>query len=175
MILSPFLAIVIIYLAGLIVFRRKMASFRDTAIQLIIAWWLLLGAMVAVPEIFLYSRMVILIIAGISFMITGYLYYRYSKPKQCKPFKPVKEVSPIWTITRRIILLSGQVFETFVAITLPLLTWEWFVVLTTTGDYVPVVTYGNVIMGILFVAGLYLLRDLIIRYRKYREQKKANN
>lgn len=117
-------------------------------------------------EASLLKQIVLIAIAGIACAVVGGLVYRHNKPKQYEPPKfTTKARSKQMKIVNGIFLCL-EVFEVFALIPFPFLTWQIYFV-----NGVPVVTYANIFVGLMFLAGLFMLRDLVRKVRAYRKEK----
>jgi len=88
-------------------------------------------------------------------------------PETVKPTKPKKVKHPKWTFLKNLFFITLEVVEASYFFSL-ITTWE-IVRVQSGNNIVPVLTYQNGILSILFVIGLFLVSDLARRLRHPRK------
>ena len=159
-------------IASLLLRRKKLSTQQEYEFPLIqmieLAVIAILGIMV-IPDIILNYRLLMVLAACVAIILFSFFYDRRKRPKVHDEVLPVKRSrrhrrSDEFSISIKkatlrnvlsVMMVTLEIFEgTFFAVYLPLTSWGIFMI-----NDVPVLTYGNFIVIILFVLGLLLVRD----------------
>jgi hypothetical protein len=113
-------------------------------------------------------RLIVIIPALASFLIAGIIIYGLNRPKPYPIEKWVKNAPTKRQLFREAFFVSLGVFEAIALISLPILSWQIYVV-----DGTFVITYANIVQIALFIGGFLVLRILVGYIRASPEKKRA--
>ncbi len=139
--------------------EKEVKSLRtaEALVLLFIGFWGVVGSIIIAPDAFPYMRLIVLLVASITFLIAGIAFYRHNRPERLPVEKWVKGPTKLQRI-REAFFVSLALFEIISLISLSILSWK---VTTVAGIYV--ITYGNLISILLFALGLLML-SILVRY-----------
>ena len=128
-------------------------------------WGVFIGA-IFVPELFPYGRIVVLTVAGITFIIAGII---LTYQKKQKPYKPVTAEQVKREQTSNAIFIALEFFDGFVSFIL-FVVYSSFILLN---DILLKIDLGyvNILLGILAISGVIFLADAIRRLWKIAKEK----
>ena len=149
--------------------RRKMSSVSDKVVELVVAWFIVFAGVFPSPDFFPFSKIVIMTLTTVVLFVVGYAYYRHSQPKRPTHFIPVTSVSTTRSKILHVLGISIQVVEIVFVFYIAIAGWKVYAI-----EGVSLITYENLFLIGMFFAGIYLSRDLGIRFREYRNQKNKN-
>jgi hypothetical protein len=133
----------------------------EASVALFVGFLTVVGGTLAMgQDFFPYSRIVVLVSAGLACFVFGLFLYYHTKPKKIAPFKPTYSVPSKKQQLKMAFFVSLGVGECYLFLVLPFLTWQFvFFDGTTLVTLVDLIDIGS------FIAGLYMVRIL---YRFYK-------
>jgi hypothetical protein len=138
----------------------------EALLLLFLGFWAVVGSIIISNDLFPYSRLIILVIASITFVVVGSLYYNHNKPKQRAIYKPLTSVPTKRERLREAFFVSLAIFESNVLLSMAVLTWQTVII-----SGVHVITYTDLLAIGLFALCLFVIR-LLVRYFRSSEDEK---
>ncbi len=159
-------AVVIIYIIGQTLKRQKMNNAEATIVLFAGFLTVVSGTVAMSQEIFPNSRIIILLSTGLACIVVGIFFYRHNKPKQQTMFVPVTSIPSRWKRFKMALFVSLAFFEAAIMLSLPFLSWQLLMI-----NGMPVITYVDLFLIGVFIAGLFIARSLYRFFKSTPEER----